>query len=451
MKGIYHLIIFLSAFLLLSACDTKGEKFDLDDDDKLVAEQLVIWWDEGTGVPHKSFAEESLSNKFPNTTFRFTHFRAPPPHGLLPVGYSSPNLLEMMRSEPSPDLIVFDTRFLSLMIEADYLEPISDTYGLEMDYDIVTEVRSVAPDFVLYALPFGRIAEGLFYNKTYFDMMNVPYPRDGMTWDEVIELAKALKRGKESPIYIKSYDSMASQLSLRWYDPETEQMNFESDEWKELTRILVEMNDLVEYRVTFADINSIRDLFLPFVKGESAMVVSPLFGHQSQKIGLLHYESSLMFWGVDLDIASFPVFDNEYRLRPADYMLGIGIPKKSANKEDALKVLRHLLSHEVQSENSRKGLISMRADADMFADEFGSSTILAGKSVKSLLSGGPKGERDQVYEFINTINTSLESMVTMDDIWRDTVVEKVQGILRERIMNMLSDRKLFIEEMREKL
>jgi hypothetical protein len=93
----------------------------------------------------------------------------------------------------------------------------------------------------------------------------------------------------------------------------------------------------------------------------------------------------------------------------------------------------------------------MRADADMFADEFGSSTILAGKSVKSLLSDGPKGERDQVYEFIYTINTSLESMVTMDDIWRDTIVEKVQGILRERILNMLSDRKLFIEEMREKL
>jgi ABC-type glycerol-3-phosphate transport system substrate-binding protein len=132
-------------------------------------------------------------------------------------------------------------------------------------------------------------------------------------------------------------------------------------------------------------------------------------------------------------------------------VLGIGIPKRSANKEDALKVLRHLLSHEVQSENSRKGLISMRADADAFADEFGSSSILAGKSVKSLLSDRQKGERDPVFEFISTINTSLDSMVTLDDIWRDTIVETVQEKIRERILVMMGDRQLFIEEMRKKL
>jgi len=151
------------------------------------------------------------------------------------------------------------------MIETDYLEPIPDAYGVEMDYDVINEFRSIAPDLALYALPFGRIAEGLFYNKKLFDEMNVPYPRDGMTWDEVIDLAKVFKKGKESPIYISSYDSMASQLSLRLYDPETEQLDFESEEWLELTRILVEINDLAEIRATLRGESS--HPFLSLVKG----------------------------------------------------------------------------------------------------------------------------------------------------------------------------------------
>jgi len=422
------------------------------DDDKVVAERFVIWWDEGVRVPYQ-FAEEALSKRFPNTNFRFTPFLHPPPQGLFPSDYPFTHLLTMMRSEPSPDLIVFDNRYLSLMIETDYLEPIPDAYGMELDDNAVNEFRSVAPDLALYALPFGRIAEGLFYNKKLFDAMDVPYPRDGMTWDEVIGLAMVFKKGEESPIYITPFDSMASQLSLRLYDPETELLDFESEAWKELTRILVEFNDLADIRATMADVNNIynvKDPFFSFVKGELPMMVGPLFGHQSWKIGLLNYESSLIFWETEWDIAGFPVFDDERRLRPADYLLGIGIPKRAANKEDAFKVMRYLLSREVQEENSRKGLISMRADADAFMDEFGSSTILAGKSVVSLLSDGPKGERDPIFEFFKAIYSSLYFMVYGDDFWRDTIVETTQEGIRERIMKIMNERQQFIEEMRSR-
>jgi len=45
----------------------------------------------------------------------------------------------------------------------------------------------------LYAIPYGESVAGLFYNKTLFDMMEAPYPRDGMTWDEVFELVSRVK------------------------------------------------------------------------------------------------------------------------------------------------------------------------------------------------------------------------------------------------------------------
>jgi len=100
----------------------------------------VIWWDEGSGVPFQTFAAEVLNKRFPNTSFQFIEFMPPPYQGLFPQGHTLPNLLVMMRSQPSPDLIVFDTRFLPLMIETEYLA----VESLQRDFLPVTSaVRNV--------------------------------------------------------------------------------------------------------------------------------------------------------------------------------------------------------------------------------------------------------------------------------------------------------------------
>lgn len=41
----------------------------------------------------------------------------------------------------------------------------------------------------LYGLPLYNDRMALYYNKDIFDKFGVPYPKDGMTWDEVIELS----------------------------------------------------------------------------------------------------------------------------------------------------------------------------------------------------------------------------------------------------------------------
>lgn len=102
-------------------------------------------------------------------------------------------------------------------------------------------------------------------------------------------------------------------------------------EWKkEHTRILIEMNDLEEYRIAID--GGRNNLFRAFSKGEIAMMAGPLFGHVSLRTGLLNYESSLRFWGVDWDIVSFPVFGDDQRLQPADQIPGIGKPERSPDR-----------------------------------------------------------------------------------------------------------------------
>ena len=426
-------LLMIILLLLLSACDmSRDAQHDLEHpDEKLITEKLVIWWDEG--IPHRLFAAEALEQRFANTRFEYHPFKPPPPQGLIPPNYMAPNLLEMMRSEPSPDLIVFDTRFLSLMIEAEYLDPIPDMYGLEIDYDIITEFRSIAPDLTLYALPLGRVAEGLFYNKAIFDEMRVPYPKDGMTWVEIMELAAALKSDRYKSIGIAVYDSLVSQLSLRLHDSGEERVDEDSEQWKRLMWILNTMKDFQEH-------HGVNDFLMSsFSVGDTAMVIGPVSGGKEFRPGLLSYESNLRLYDVDWDIVTFPVFDDGQRLQPASQMMGIGIPSRSENKEDAYKVMRYLLSHEAQLDNSRKGLISLRSDAEGFREEFGSSSLLAGKSVSSFFSESPRGVRDPVFEFVFYTNLTLQSNVS-----------PAATIFRQHTAKLMNEREQFVEEMRSK-
>jgi len=440
-------LLMMMFLLLLSACDPVGDELDLEHpDDQLMAEQLEIWWDGGVDAPHQLFAAEALEKHFTKARFEFQIFYPPHFPSLFVSNHSLSNLLEMMRSGSSPDLIVFDIRFMPLMIEAGYLDPIPDTYGLEIDYDIITNFRSFAPDLAFYALPFGRIAEGLFYNKAIFDERQVPYPKDGMTWDEVLDLAAILKRDSKNQIGVTTFDSMASQLSLRLYDPETERFNFDSPEWKEFTRILLAMNDLEEhYGEHYRSY-----LMSSFTVGNTAMIVGPLYGNIGIRPGLLNNESQLRQFHTDWDIVSFPVFDDGQGLRPAGQMLGIGVPARSKNKDDAYKIMRYLLSHEMQLDNSRKGLVSLRSDAETFNDEFGSSSMLAGKSVTSLFSDAPRGSMDPVFEFIRLMNSHLHNIVNSDEYLRDTIVDMTQNQFNQYIPRMMGERAQFIEEMRSK-
>ncbi|GAA3404722.1 ABC transporter substrate-binding protein [Paenibacillus hodogayensis] len=62
----------------------------------------------------------------------------------------------------------------------------------------VEAIRLLTGDGKLYAVPdkanFPYAYHALVFNKDIFDKFAVPYPKDNMTWDEVVELAKRVQR-----------------------------------------------------------------------------------------------------------------------------------------------------------------------------------------------------------------------------------------------------------------
>src|SRR5690606_34029945 len=94
---------------------------------------------------------------------------------------------------------------------------------------------------------------------------------------------------------------------------------------------------------------------------------------------------------VDWDVVSYPVFSAEQPVAPARRMLLLGVPRMAENKEDAYKIIRYLLSESVQSENMRRGLLSLREGTDDWMAEFGSA-LWSGISTSFIDRSFPTGE-----------------------------------------------------------
>lgn len=52
-----------------------------------------------------------------------------------------------------------------------------------------------------FLLPFTINFYAFFYNKDVFDKLGVAYPKDSMTWDDVIELARKTTRNQDGVQY----------------------------------------------------------------------------------------------------------------------------------------------------------------------------------------------------------------------------------------------------------
>ncbi|WP_240763200.1 ABC transporter substrate-binding protein [Paenibacillus thalictri] len=65
-----------------------------------------------------------------------------------------------------------------------------------------------------YGLPYRKSNWMLYYNKTLFDEMKVPYPKADMTWDEFRDLAKKMTKGEGAN---KVYGAFLHPWAQTWY------------------------------------------------------------------------------------------------------------------------------------------------------------------------------------------------------------------------------------------
>lgn len=95
------------------------------------------------------------------------------------------------------------------------------------DENHIAEWKSVTNDNELWALPIMTSRFALRYNRDIFDLFGVEYPRDGMNWEEVIELATRVTGERDGTEYLGLY-MPKHEAPIFWtagnlVDPETDE------------------------------------------------------------------------------------------------------------------------------------------------------------------------------------------------------------------------------------
>lgn len=207
-------------------------------------------------------------------------------------------------------------------------------------------------DGKLNGLPFLGSNYLMFYNKDVFDKFGVPYPRDGMTWDETYELAKKMTR-TDGGVQYNGFQADPGLLlkynprSLGFLDTKEDKPGVTTEAWQQYFAHVKRFYEIPNNPVSNVD---------NFPKGQYAMAV-----HVAEKVIGWPQANPSLNW----DVVTAPVFQDNPGVGLQSNFYSLFVTGQSKHKEEATAVIAHLLSNEVQSQLSKRGLITPLLSKDV--------------------------------------------------------------------------------------
>ena len=280
----------------------------------------------------------------------------------------------------------------------------------------------------LIAIPYTRHFSALYYNKDLFDKFAVPYPKDGITWDEAYELAKRLTRQDGGVQYhglaVNVIERMASQLSLPYVDTKTKQAIVNNDKWRRVLEFAAKIHQ-IPGNDQIATYGTAAKLMLD---GTLAMYAS-----LNDIMGYKLY-SKPEVW----DMATYPSWPEAPGLGTRVDAHAMGITPTSKNKNAAFKVIEVITSDEVQMDMSRNGKYPVLKDPK-FGSSFGADLdFMKNKHIEAIYKTKPAEtfiptEYDNIAmkEMNNALNAIVKKGVDVNSALREAE-EKINKQISEK-------------------
>ncbi|GAA3406914.1 hypothetical protein ACFFNY_25205 [Paenibacillus hodogayensis] len=312
-------------------------------------------------------------------------------------GFTRTNMEKLVAAGEVPDLFwigfqenISDIKQLGLSF--DLAELIKrDKYDLNRFEDIALQmVKNQGDKGELFALPWQTASAVMFYNKDLFDKFAVPYPKDGMTWQEAIELGKKMSR-TENGVEYKGFDPgrwsyYYQQYGVNMYDPVTGKATYMSDpKWRTIMQFF---QDAYTSQGTIpAKIQENRNPFMV----DKTVAMLPWAAYFQPFLAAKDT-------GLNFDMVSVPTPPDAkgQGISPAASILLIS--PLSKYKEQGWEILKFLASDEVETANSRIGFppaIKLQAAKDQFGADLPGMQSLNMKAVfynKPTVQPAVKGE-----------------------------------------------------------
>jgi len=372
-RGSVWFVWLVLVFMLVSACSGQGGSGPAPEGDSKGAEtkQPFTMRIFGGGVPPEEFDERFrgvLKEKFPHITVEYYQ------------NGKGTTIQELVASGQTPDLIRTDIpTLLSGYLDLDLGYDLTE-YVNKYKYDLnrfnkvfIDEIVDAGRTGALYGLPVPPyFPHVLYYNKDLFDKFGVPYPKDGMTWDEVYELAKSLTRTEDGKVY-RGFSSNPNAMlrdnpySLPILDPAADQLA-DMETWKKLfdnfKRFYEIPNNTIEKTASAENV--------AFNKGNVAMMANQ------------HNVYLKIPPEINWDIVSYPTMEGAPKLTPQRGPAYWSISKTSAHKDEAFEMIMAMLSDEVQLADSKRGIPTTLDKPDIQAALGEGHPIYGSKNMKAI-------------------------------------------------------------------
>lgn len=238
----------------------------------------------------------------------------------------------------------------------------------------IDAIRKFSEKGEVFAIPYYAQLSALYYNKDLFDQMGVGYPKDGLTWDETIDLTARVTR-QIAGVQIKGLNYNGVQRLAFPFSPDivsakTGKATVNSDIWKRALEYCLRIDSIPGNRPN-------QD----FNKGLVAMYA----GLGDAMAGIKKAVESNV---ISIGVAQYPQFKeapNTYSMVDAHYIF---VTKTSKNQDAAMKVIEVMTSDEAQMATAKTfARLSPLKDPEL-QKQFGKD-FLPGVDLQSIFKSKP--------------------------------------------------------------
>lgn len=276
-------------------------------------------------------------------------------------------LEELIAAGTIPDILYSGSDNYMSLKRLEILEDMTDRLKVnKMELSVYTPesvqtIRDLGEGHIT-AVPFSRNASALFYNKDIFDKFAAAYPTNGMTYDQVIDLARKLTRTQDGVAYIGWEpgfpDANSSPFVQPLVDAKTNKALIDTPAYKKVFEMMklgyeipgfVGPKDLYRYTPKH------------FINDKVVGMYVDWYNKMMPQLIEADSKGSAPNWDI-VTVPNFPEYANAGRHESVQFL---SVTKQSKYKDQAMQVLKAVSSLEAQLLQSRNGRISVLNDPEI--------------------------------------------------------------------------------------
>ncbi|MEF3308087.1 extracellular solute-binding protein [Paenibacillus sp. GYB004] len=355
------------SIVLLAGCGNNGGKPISGKEDAYNNEPVTLtFYSHYAGILSQSDLDvlaQPVIAKFPNIKMEYI---------------SGTTLENMIGAQDLPDIILTSNYYLHDLLQKKIAVDLAETIRTQkvdmgpLEPEAVNLLKQFGKNGEIYGIPYAMNYGVMVYNKDIFDKLALPYPKDNMTWNETIELARKATRLDQGTQYIGmdlgDPASLTRAYSLPVVDEKQEKTVFTNDAYGKVFRLydqlyqipgIVDGNKKYTYGVDY------------FLKDQKMAMFPYWIAALTTRLQSMKETGKTINW----DVVSYPSLDDKPGIgREIDFHLGVVTPT-SDNKKAAFAVLQTMMGEEAQKTMNSGTRLTILKDLNL-KKQFASSTKL---------------------------------------------------------------------------